>query len=453
MSDAVIVLSFRLGMKAAEATPRPCWLASQPVGRWVIQAHLAYAPWRPTMLRLTRLPEEVTRLLAPLKPAFSYRHSLVFCWLLVAHLVCYEKATLQALARYIPGHVAAWHLRRLLAAGCWPWARILEWLVSQALMAFPPPKDGVLYLVVDSTLKGKRTKQNPLVKKSRLNDYAPYTFGLQVVILLAQWDVYRVPLAFRLVKPKGSKSYQSENALFREMLQEVVLPAWVKRVVVVADAAYPSRANLQAIQARQWFFVIAFPRTWKLANGQHLHDLVTHLPIHHYRQVRVPLVVPSARRRVFWTFAKRAELRQVGDVTVVLSRRRRNDSPKQTKLLVTNLPQATAHLTVALYLRRWPVELCIKELKSVVGLGQSQVTKDAARVERSVAVALMAYLLLLRLRAKQIQPGRSWSAFTLKQGLAWDWGARQVQRTAWQEARRAVRVRPPAQEVPLRLAA
>jgi hypothetical protein len=405
------------------------------------------------MIRMTRVPEEVTRLLAPLKPYFSYRHYLVFCWLLVAHLMCFGKATVQGLARFTPPQVAAWHLRRLLAAGRWPWARVLEWLVSETLAAFPPPKDGVLYLVADSTLKGKRTKQNPLVKKSRLNEYAPYTFGLHVAILIAQWDVYRVPLAFRLVKPKGNKGYQSENALFREMLQEVVVPAWCKQVVVVADAAYPSRANLQAIQARGWFFVMAFPRTWKLANGQYLRDLVTHLPVHHYRQVRAPLVVPSARRRVFWTFAKRAELRQVGDVTVVLSRRRRNDSPKHTKLLVTNLPQATARLTVALYLRRWPVELCIKELKGVVGLGQSQVTKEAARVERSVAVAVMAYLLLLRLRAKQIKPGTSWSAFTLKQGLAWDWGTRQLRRSARQEARKEMRLHLVPKEAPIRLAA
>jgi Transposase DDE domain len=405
------------------------------------------------MIRMTRLPEEVARLLAPLKSYFSYRHYLVFCWLLVAHLVCFEKATLQGLARYIPSHVAAWHLRRLLAAGRWQWARVLEWLVSQALSAFPPPRNGVLYLVVDSPLKGKRTKKNPLAKKGRLNEYAPYTFGLHVVILLAQWDVYRVPLAFRMVKPKGSPGYQSENALFRERLQEVVVPAWVKQVIVVADAAYPSRANLQAIQARHWFFVIAFPRTWKLTNGQYLRDVVTHLPIHHYRQVRVPLLVSSPRRRVFWTFAKRAQLRQVGDVTVVLSRRRRNDSPKHTKLLVTNLPQATAHTTVAVYLRRWPVELCIKELKGVVGLGQHQVTKDVARVERSVAVALMAYLLLLRLRAKQIKPGTSWSAFTLKQQFAWEVGTRQLKRVAQQEVRREVKLQLVTKEVPLRLAA
>jgi hypothetical protein len=405
------------------------------------------------MIRMTRVPEEVTHLLAPLKPCFSYRHHLVLCWLLVAHLVCFGKATVQGLARYTPRHVAAWHLRRLLAAGRWPWARVLEWLVSEALAAFPPPRDGVLYLVVDSTLKGKHSKKNPLAKKGRLNEYAPFTFGLHVVLLMAQWDVYRIPLAFRLVKPKGSPGYQSENALFREMLPAVVLPAWCQKVVVVADAAYPSRANLRAIQARGWFFVLAFPRTWKLTNGQYLRDVVTHLPLHHYRQVRVPSVVPSLRRRVFWTFAKRAELRQVGDVTVVLSRRRRNDSPRHTKVLVTNLPQATAPLTVALYLRRWPVELCIKELKGVVGLGQHQVTKDAARVERSVAVTLMAYLLLLRLRAKQIKPGRSWSAFTLKQDLAWDWGARQLHRSAHQKARKEVRLLLAPKEAPMRLAA
>ena len=245
------------------------------------------------MIRMTWLPEAVTRLLTPLKPYFSYRHYLVFCWLLVAHLGCFGKATVQGLARYTPTHVAAWQLRRLLAAGRWQWEQVRHGLVSEALAAFPPPKDGVLYLVVDSTLKGKRGKQNPLAKKGRLNEYAPFTFGLHVVILIAQWEVYRMPLAFRLVKPKGSPGYQSEHALVREMLGEVLLPAWCKKVVVVADAASPSRTNLQAIQARGWYFVLAFPRTWKLANDQYLRDVVTHLPIQHYRQVRVSLGVPG----------------------------------------------------------------------------------------------------------------------------------------------------------------
>jgi hypothetical protein len=125
------------------------------------------------MIRITRLPEAVARRLAPLKPYCRYRHHVVFCWLVVAHVVCFEHATLQALARHLPGHVAAWHLRRWLAAGRWPWAQVLEWLVSQTLAAFPPPQDGGLYLVVDSPLKGKRAKRNRLVKKGRLKEDVP----------------------------------------------------------------------------------------------------------------------------------------------------------------------------------------------------------------------------------------------------------------------------------------
>jgi len=41
-------------------------------------------------------------------------------------LVYFEKATLQALARHSSTRVAAWHLRRLLAAGCWPWVGSLQ---------------------------------------------------------------------------------------------------------------------------------------------------------------------------------------------------------------------------------------------------------------------------------------------------------------------------------------
>lgn len=179
------------------------------------------------MIQITRLPEEVKRFLEPLRAWFSYRHFLVFCWLIVAHLVCFERATCKALGRYTPKHVGWWHLRRLLACGRWPWEDVLSWLVTQALAAFPPPGDGVLYLVVDSTLKGKRSKKNPLVKKGRLNTYDPFTCGLHMVLLIAQWDVYRIPLDFRLVKPKTSKNYRSEPQLVREMLNDLVLPPLV----------------------------------------------------------------------------------------------------------------------------------------------------------------------------------------------------------------------------------
>src|SRR5262245_54959147 len=99
MGNGLIVLIFRSSTERAQLRQSACWLVSPQVGRWVVQAHPQPAR-RPAMIRLTRLPEEVARLLAPLKPYFSYRHYLVFCGLLVAHLVCFEKAPGQGLARY-----------------------------------------------------------------------------------------------------------------------------------------------------------------------------------------------------------------------------------------------------------------------------------------------------------------------------------------------------------------
>ena len=122
---------------------------------------------------------------------------------------------------------------------------------------------------------------------------------------------------------------------------------------------------------------------------------------------------------------------------MVLSKCRRHDGPKQTKILVTNLPETVpAREIVGVYLRRWWIELLVKELKGVVGLGQHQVTKQADRVERSVAVAIMAYLLLLKRRARDIPADRPWSAFRLQRAFAWEVVQAQCERSARQMARK-----------------
>jgi len=77
-----------------------------------------------------------------------------------------------------------------------------------------------------------------------------------------------------------------------------------------------------------------------------------------------------------------------------------------------------------------PAELLFKERKGVVGVGQHQLTKDATRVERSGAVTLMDYRVLLRVRAQDIHPAQPWSAFALRHHFAWQVSAQHVRRCA-----------------------
>lgn len=392
------------------------------------------------MVRLTCLPKSVANWLQVLRPMFRHRHHLVFCWLLVCQAVYQEKATVTGLARLAPRHIAEWHLRRLLTAAYWNARILLWWFADQAIAALPPPEAGVCYLVVDSTLKGKTGQKHPFAKTGRLNEYAPYIFGMHIVVLMLQWGNYRIPVDFEMVRRKADPRYRPENRLFRWMLVRFRRPSWAEMVVVVADAAFASTANLQLIQRRGYFFVMALARTWRFEDGHTLKDLVTYLPKHRYRRCWVPLEEPG-RRRTYWTYTKRARLRHIGDVTITLSKKRRNDGPKQTKILVTNLPKVTARQVVDVYRRRWSVELLMKELKGATGLGQHQVTKETQRVERSVAISIMAYLMLLKFRACDIPEKGPWSVFTLKRNFLWQIAQAQIERSVLHRLREGLQER------------
>lgn len=248
------------------------------------------------MVQFTCLPKPVANWLHVLRPMFHHRHHLVFCWWLVGPAIDQEKATLKGLARLAPHHIAEWHLRRLLTAAYWNGRILWWWFADQVVARLPPPEDGVGSRVVDSTITDKTGPKHPLAKKGRLNEYAPYVFGLHLVVVMLQWGHDRIPVEFEIVRRKDHPGYRSDKALFRRMLVRFRRPHWAEIVVVVGDAAFASKANIQLISHRGYFLVIAFARTWRFENGQTLKDLVTHLPKKHYRRCWVPLEEPRRRR-------------------------------------------------------------------------------------------------------------------------------------------------------------
>ena len=61
------------------------------------------------------------------------------------------------------------------------------------------------------------------------------------------------------------------------------------------------------------------------------------------------------------------------------------------------------------------MEVTIKERKSGLHLGQMQVTKESERVGRSVALSVLASLLLVRLYGHDEALIKEWSLFKLKE--------------------------------------
>ena len=380
----------------------------------------------------TCIPSKVYQALYPLKRHFhcaQAQHFLVFCWLLIALIRDPAKGTLKGLKPYLPPTLKYWTTMRMLRSGQWEAEAVVCALATATLRALPPPADGVLYLIGDSTVKEKRGRKHPLGRTTRHSEHDPYTFGFEVVLLIASWEHVRVPVALALIDPT-CRGHQ--NILFRQMLRDFVPPTWARHIVVVADAGFAANATLRLITERHYTYVFAVPRTRKFTNGKHLRDLVQHLPKSCYS--RRASHKPDGRRRDYWVFLRRATLHNLGDVTIVLSKKRRNDGPKGVKIIVTNLTEASAGVILSMYAWRWGVELTIKELKSGLHLGQMQVTKDKERVKRTVALSVLAYLLLVRLYGSEHALGKAWSLFKLKERFIGELAQEAVTRTErkWQ---------------------
>jgi Transposase DDE domain len=210
-------------------------------------------------------------------------------------------------------------------------------------------------------------------------------------VLIASWHRFQVPVALGLLDPQ-CRGHQ--NSLFRQMLKAFVSPGWVQQVVVVADAGFAANATLRLITENHYAYVCAIPRTRKFTDGKYLRDLVQHLPKScSYRRASAKL---DGRRQDYWVFSRRATLHNLGDVTIVLSKKWRNDGPKGVKILVTNLTKASAGAILSIYAWRWGGEVTIKELKSglhlrdrgrgCVSLHYPQVRDPGIQDERQVKI-------------------------------------------------------------------
>jgi hypothetical protein len=132
--------------------------------------------------------------------------------------------------------------------------------------------------------------------QTRLSQDLPSVFVFRRVILMAPWDVYRIPLDCVLLRLKDALHYPPENALFRQLRPDFRRPARCQKVGVTAAAAYAARVNLALTQALKYGYVRALPRTWKFANGKTLKALVTHRPRWQDTQLRIPIINTPRRR-------------------------------------------------------------------------------------------------------------------------------------------------------------
>lgn len=368
------------------------------------------------MFKLFCLPRFYREAMEPLREHFQWGHFLTFSWLLLIIMLHHGPGNLAQISAYMP--LSYQLLTRFVSASYWDTIYLWTHMLSLVLNKIPAPKDGICYVIADATDAPKRSKCNPCTRKGKKSKKGPWLFGLHILVISFHWEHWRIPVAFKLVRAKNSPGYVNENELLRNLLPMVkgLLPDWTKQVIFLADSAYASKANFRCLNKLKWFYVIACAKTWNLADGTPLKDRLIKLQKNQFKGTWIPSG-DGKQRRCFHVRKEYLKLNELGDVTVVFSKTRRNNPSASAKVLLTNLSNLTSREILMIYQKRWHTEVMFKELKSGLGLGQMQVTKDTGRVERSIALGLMAYICLLRLNIKANPQMNSWSIFQAKWNL------------------------------------
>jgi len=219
-----------------------------------------------------------------------------------------------------------------------------------------------------------------------------YVHAIAIVVLLACWGPFRIPLGFRLWCPKEQVkgyapgySYRTKLLLARDLVAEALADGLVCQYVTF-DSWYTTRPLTGELDAQgiRWYGAIAanHPVVWQ-GQAQRVDGLGRR--VHEWRARRIGHAVAGAD-----IYSPR-----IGHVRLT---RVRIDQPKRPYLyLVTNDRTCTPSQAWACKRSRWPIEPLFRDEKQLLDLAGCQSPREEAQ-EMHIALVLVAWVVLQRLR-------------------------------------------------------
>jgi hypothetical protein len=246
---------------------------------------------------------------------------------------------------------------------------------------------GIGYLVVDDVVVSKPFSfRNPWVGWTYSTSEQRKVRGFHVVVLLWCGGCWRIPLAFRLWRPKGTcraKNYRKKNQLTWEMIVEVYQEG-LEMAYLTFDTLYTAGWLTKKIHRLGWKWVgVLHPRTTVC-----------------YRNRRWSAASLAEWLKLKWRAGLRLYARSVvaylpkyGTLRLAVTRNRHGN----LEVLATNDLDSDLTTVVLRKRSRWSIETLFRDAKQFSGLAACQCQVDQALV-RHVAFVLLGFIVLQRLR-------------------------------------------------------
>jgi len=348
------------------------------------------------MITIGQIPRKTQAFFKGLAGQFSGRAFRHF-WGLVLAMTLGQVSTVERLAKLLRGSTHRTNHGEFLWRSDWSESAVLQEIALDTLRRLHRKDGGACYLILDETQTLKRAKKMSGVRKLYHHATGKYGTGHTMVKACLYYRGVTIPWATGLClrKPDARKEdevFLTQTALAAFVIHNADLPRSLK-ITVLFDSYYLCDVVADACGARGWHYIGVGKsnRNFTVDGQKKKLEKYGRNVLGRDGQWRN---VPGLRKSGVYRLASRVGfMKKLGEVKVVFSRRR-ND--RKIVALVTDDLGASMTSIVADYLKRWAIELLIKDEKQQLGLGDYRVLRYRA-VVRHLHLVDIAYACLTRL--------------------------------------------------------
>jgi len=356
------------------------------------------------MITIDRIPKKVKVFFRPLHAHFT-EPAWEHFWALVIAITVSHGTTIDRLVKTLRGSTHRTNHGEFLWRSHWDESWVIQTIALDTLKRLYSKKDRRLFFIVDDTQTLKRAKKMAAVGKLHHHATGKYGNGHTIVKVCLYYRGVTIPWgAWLYVKKEHTAKlkipFQKLTELAAEAIRNASLPGKF-RVTVLFDAFYLCPAVVNACQGRKWHYIgVGKANRWfqvgavKRKLGKYGRNV-----LHNSGQW---CRITGLRKTKTYRLAERmGELGKLGTVKIVFSRRKGEAKPIA---LVTDDLSVSMKTLVAGYLKRWSIELLIKDEKQHLGLADYRVLRYRAVVRHLHLVdAAYACLTHVGLKAQRAQ--------------------------------------------------
>jgi SRSO17 transposase len=332
------------------------------------------------MITIGKIPKKLQRFFKPLKGYFTTRAWEHF-WALVMAITISHGATIDKLTKALRGSTHRTNHGEFLWRSVWNSSMVMQQIALDMLISLFTKKDRRLFFIIDDTQTLKRAKKMQAIGKLHHHATGKYGTGHTIIKVSLYYRGVTIPWGSWLyVKKEHATSLEIPFRKLTELaagaIQDASLPK-IFRVTVLFDAFYLCPEVVNACKEQKWHYIgVGKSNRWftvgsvKRKLGKYGRNVL--------RNNGKWYNITGLRKSGKYRLAERVgSLNRLGMVKIVFSRRR--GESKHIALVSDDL-SASMKTIVTDYLKRWSIEMLIKDEKQHLGLGDYRVRRYQAVV-------------------------------------------------------------------------